>query len=257
MTAKKLVQHIIGAVGFVLETIQFDTEMNKVIFAVHPTRREKCRCGICHRKAKRYDKGRGKRQWRCLDIEGYVEADEPRVVCKEHGVVTAAVPWARHNSRFTKSFEETTTWLAIHSAKSVVAQFMRVEWHTVGGICRRVYEELESKSTSRFNGLVNIGIDETSYKKGHKYMTVVVNHDTASVVWCDVGYGKDVLSKFFKLLTEQQRESIRCVSADGAKWIADCVEEYCPHAVRCIDPFHVVSWAADALDQVRAPGGLG
>ena len=58
MTAKKLVQLIIGAVGFVLETIWFDTEMNKVIFAVHTTRWEKCHCGICHRKAKRYDRGR-------------------------------------------------------------------------------------------------------------------------------------------------------------------------------------------------------
>lgn len=254
MTAKKLVQLIIGAAGFVLEAIRIDAEMNKVIFAVHPTRREKCRCGICRRKAKRYDKGRGVRRWRCLDVgpwKTYVEAEEPRVICKEHGVVAAAVPWARHNSRFTKSFEETAAWLAVHCAKSAVAEFMRVEWHTVGGICRRVYEELERKGSSRFDGLVNIGIDETSYKKGHKYMTVVVNHDTASVVWCGIGYGKEVLSRFFELLTPQQRKSIRCVSADGARWIADCVAAYCPNATRCIDPFHVVSWATDALDQVR------
>ncbi len=254
MTAKKLVQLMIGAAGFVLEATHFDTEMNKVIFAVHTTRRESCRCGICRRKAKRYDKGCGKWQWRCLDI-GYwktsVVADEPRVICKEHGVVAAVVPWARHNSRFTKSFEETAAWLTVHSAKSAVAAFMRVEWHTVGGICRRVYEELERKGTSRFDGLVNIGIDETSYKKGHKYMTVVINHDTASVVWCGVRYGKEVLSRFFRLLTPQQRESIRCVSADGTRWIASCVAEYCPHATRCIDLFHVVSWATDALDQVR------
>ncbi len=130
MTAKGLVQLIIGAAGFVLEEIRFDTEMNQVIVAVHTTRREQCRCGICRRKAKRYDKGRGKRQWRSLDVgpwKTYVEAEEPRVICKEHVVVAAAVLGARHNSRFTKSFEETTTWLTVHSAKSVVAQFMRVE----------------------------------------------------------------------------------------------------------------------------------
>lgn len=46
---------------------------------------------------------------------------------------------------------------------------MRVEWHTVGDICSRVYKDLEAAQPSRFNGLVNIGIDETSYKKGHKY----------------------------------------------------------------------------------------
>ena len=128
---------------------------------------------------------------------------------------------------------------------------MRVEWHTVGGICKRVYQEMEESRSSRFNGLVNIGIDETSYKKGHKYMTVVINHDKSSVIWCAPGYGKDVLSQFFELLSEEQRASIRCVSADGARWIASCVEEYCPNAQRCIDPFHVVSWATDAFDQVR------
>ncbi len=63
--------------------------------------------------------------------------------------------------------------------------------------------------------------------------------------------GKEVLSQFFERLTPEQRASIRYASADGAKWITSCVEEYCPHAQRCADPFHVVSWATDALDQVR------
>ena len=123
---------------------------------------------------------------------------------------------------------------------------MRIEWHTVGEILSRVYKELEEKPSERFDNLVNIGIDETSYKKGHKYMTVVVNHDTNSVIWCSIGYKKEVLQRFFDGLTPKQRESIRCVSADGARWIADCVKEYCPNDALCIDPFHVVSWATDA-----------
>lgn len=254
MRAKELVQPIIGATGIVLEDVASNAEMNEIILSLRPTKREQCRCGICHRKAKPYDRGRGKRRWRCLDVGAqkvYVEAESPRVRCRKHGVVTAAVPWARHGSRFTKSFEETAAWLTVHTSRNTVSEFMRVEWHTVDGICTRVYQEMEEASPSRFNGLVNIGIDETSYKKGHKYMTVVINHDTSSVVWCAPGYGKEVLSQFFELLNEEQRASIRCVSADGARWIASCVEEYCPDAQRCIDPFHVVSWAADALDQVR------
>lgn len=128
---------------------------------------------------------------------------------------------------------------------------MRVDWHTIGRICGRVYEDLEASAASRFDGLMNIGIDETSYKKGHKYMTVVVNHDTNSAVWCSKGYGKAVLTRFFERLTLEQRSSIRCVSADGAKWIASCVEEYCPSAERCVAPFHVVSWATEVLDKER------
>lgn len=119
------------------------------------------------------------------------------------------------------------------------------------GICRQIYQELEAARPSRFNGLVNTGIDETGYKKGHKYMTVVINHDTASVVWCGKGLVKEVLSQSFELLTEDQRASIRCVSADAGRWIDFCVEKYCLNAQRCVDPFHVVSWAIDALNQVR------
>ena len=254
MQTKKLAQHIIGAGCFVLKDVNIDAEMNEIIIAVRPTKKEQCRCGICHRKAAGYDSGRGKRRWRCGDIGStkvYVEAEAPRVRCKEHGVVVAAVPWARHGSRFCKGFEETIAWLTVHASQSVVAEYMRVEWHSVGSICRRVYEELESRNPSRFDGLCRIGIDETSYKKGHKYMTVVRGHDTASVIWCGIGHGKEVLSRFFELLTPEQRASIRLVSADGARWIASCVEEYCPNAERCIDPFHVVSWATEALDQVR------
>ena len=66
MRAKELVQTIIGAKGFVLEDITVSAEMNEIKLAVRPTRREQCRCGICHRKASRYDQGRGRRRWRCL-----------------------------------------------------------------------------------------------------------------------------------------------------------------------------------------------
>ena len=82
-------------------------------------------------------------------------------------------------------------------------------------------------------------------------MTVVINHDTGRVVWVAPGHGRETLAKFFELLSEEQRAAIRLVSADGAKWIASCVEEFCPNAVRCIDPFHVVEWANQALSQVR------
>ncbi|WP_376716038.1 transposase [Enterococcus dongliensis] len=56
-------------------------------------------------------------------------------------------------------------------------------------------------------------------------MTIVVDHDTNSVIWCHDKHGKEVLSDFFELLTPEQRESIECISADGARWIAACIEE--------------------------------
>jgi transposase len=110
---------------------------------------------------------------------------------------------------------------------------------------------LEPTPEGRLEGLVNIGIDETSYKKGHKYITVVVNHDTNTVVWVHEGHGKTVLEKLFNSMSEEQRASVRVVTGDGARWITDCTEEYLPHAERCVDAFHVVEWINDALDEVR------
>lgn len=254
MRYKHLIQALTGTKQIVCESIEMKEQVGAISIIAHPDRKSQCRCGICQKKCPRYDKGRGMRRWRCLDIGStptYILSESYRVKCPDHGVVTAYVPWARHHSGFCSNFEDTTAWLSVHSSKKAISELMRVEWHTVGEICDRVYKNLESQSKNRFDGLVNIGIDETSYKKGHKYMTVVVNHDTSSVIWCAIGYGKEVLKKFFEQLSEEQRKSIRCVSADGAQWIADCVSEYCPNAERCIDPFHVVSWASEALDKVR------
>ena len=98
---------------------------------------------------------------------------------------------------------------------------------------------------------MNIGIDETSYKKGHRYLTVVVNQDTNTVVWCGEGHSAEVLAGFFKELTQEQRDAIKTVSGDGARWIDSCIQEYIPNATRCIDPFHVVCWANESLDELR------
>ena len=126
-----------------------------------------------------------------------------------------------------------------------------MDWETVDRCVNRALHDLEPERSRRLDGLVNIGIDETSYKKGHKYITVIVNHDTNTVVWASEDHGKSVLEKFYKQLTPEQLSSIRVVTGDGAKWITECVNEYTPDCARCVDSFHVVEWAMTALDEVR------
>lgn len=152
---------------------------------------------------------------------------------------------------YTYDFETAVTWLALHATAQDIAEYFRIDWHMVGSIARRVQKSLEAEQPNRFDGLSEIGVDETSYKKDHKYMTVVVNHKTGSLIWEAKGHGKEVLSKFFEALTEAQRAGIKLVSADGARWITSCINAYCPNAERCIDPFHVVAWANECLDEIR------
>ena len=102
-----------------------------------------------------------------------------------------------------------------------------------------------------FDGLRRIGIDEISYKRNYKYLTVVVDHDTGRLVWVAAGRDMATLRGFFDALGPDRCALLTHVSADGANWIGDVVTQYCPGAVRCADPFHVVRWATQALDEVR------
>ena len=96
----------------------------------------------------------------------FVEAEANRVSCPDHGVVVQQFPWARHKSRFTKTFEDIAVWLSLHLSRKAIAEYLRISWDTVGPIITRVEREL-SANQNRFDNLVNIAIDETSYKKGH------------------------------------------------------------------------------------------
>ena len=110
----------------------------------------------------------------------------------------------------------------------------------------------EAKAARRpLEGLRRIGIDEVSYRKGHRYLTIVVDHDTGNLIWAAPGRDAKTLRRFFRSLRKKGRDSIELVSADAAPWIGSVVREMCPKATLCIDPFHVVAWATKALDTVR------
>lgn len=161
-------------------------EGDSIIATARP-RRAAPRCPVCGRRCDGYDTLPARR-WRAPDVGSarrYVEHAPRRVECPEHGVGAEAVPWARSaSSRFTSAFEDTVAWLALHMCRSALAELMRVDWHTVGGICARVEASLEeADGRGRFDGLRSIGIDETSCKKGRRHMTVVVDHDRGRVVW--------------------------------------------------------------------------
>ncbi len=129
-------------------------------------------------------------------MQAFVEADAPRVQCREHGVVVAAVPWARHGAGHTRAFDDTVAWLATQSSRTSVRQLMRVAWPTVGAIITRVRADIDAQ-VDRLARLRRIGIDEISYKKNHRYLTVVVDHDTGRLVWAAPGNDKATLAAFF------------------------------------------------------------
>ncbi len=244
---------LLGVEKTVIERVEFDQDTEVLVAHVRPTKRQRSRCGVCRRRCPGFDLGSGPRTWRALDlgtIGAVLEADAPRVRCREHGVVVASVPWARHDAGHTYAFDETVAWLATQSSKSTVTALMRIAWRTVGSIITRVWADVEA-GCDRLDGLRRVGIDEISYKKGHKYLMVVVDHDARRLVWAAPGRTSATVREFFDVLGEERRAQITHVSADGADFIDGIVAETCPGAVRVADPFHIVKWAGDALDEVR------
>jgi transposase len=254
MSNKTLLKHLLHVKHTVIDSSKIDEESDAVIISAHPTKAHSHNCPICGKRCSCYDSGKGLRRWRALDwgfTKVFIEAPAIRIECPEHGVHTAAVPWARHHSTFTRYFENTAAWMALYLPKNAVAEYMRISWNTVGPIISRFKADADPMPEHRFNNLKHIGIDETSYRKGHTYITVVVNHDTNSVIWVHDRHGKEVLREFFETLSEEQRNTIECVTADGARWISETMDEYIPNAHRCLDMYHMVEWAQDAVDEVR------
>lgn len=243
---------LLGLRRAVVEDVWVGDE-REVIVAVRPTWRERDRCGICRRRSPGFDLGEGRRRWRALDLGtamAFVEADAPRVTCRQHGVVVCAVPWARHGSRFTRAFEDQTAWLAVNCSATAVAALMRIAWRTVGGICQRVCAEA-TREVDLLDGLRRIGIDEISHRTGQRYLTVVVCHDTGRLVWAAAGRDRKTVEAFLDALGEERCKQLELVSADMAAWVVGPVAERCPQAELCLDPFHVVMLATDALDEIR------
>ena len=180
MRSTMLWARLLGLVKAVVEGVWFDEDDECVVVSVRPRKATKRRCGKCVKRSAGYDQGGGRRRWRALDlgtIPAFLEADSPRVRCVEHGVIAAQVPWARHGAGHTYAFDDTAAWLATHTSKSAVRDLLRIAWRTVGAIVTRVVADAEA-TTDRFAKLRRIGIDEISYKRGHRYLTVVVDHDS-------------------------------------------------------------------------------
>jgi transposase len=135
--------------------------------------------------------------------------------------------------------------------KTAIARLCRVSWRTVGRACERVVAtELDPE---RLDGLFRIGVDEISWRKHHKYLTLVVDHDRGVVVWGAKGRDAKTLDGFFDELGTERSAGIEAVSLDlGPAFIKSVrAEGHAPNAVICADPFHVVKLVGDALDEVR------
>ena len=196
------------------------------------------------------------KRWRHLDLgvnRCLVECELRRLRCPDCGVRYEAVRWARPGSPYTRDFEDVVAFLAQQMAKTPIRRLMRIAWDSVGDIVTRVVAD--HLSEARFYGLVLIGVDEISYRRGQRYLTCVADHERGRIVWAKPGRDAATLQAFFEMLGDR-RHSIAAISIDmsagyenaiGA--VAEADERFRPEIV--FDPFHVCQLANRAVDDVR------
>ena len=159
-----------------------------VVVSVRLRRRRRV-CGGCGQTGRQLEiHDRRIKRWRHLDLGAsrcIIESDLRRLRCRTCGVRLEPVPWARPGAAHTRDFEDVVAWLAQQMAKTPIAGLLRIGWDTVGRIVERVIaDRLDER---RLVGLVAIGVDEISYRRGQRYLTSVVDHRAGAIVWCAPG----------------------------------------------------------------------
>ena len=211
------------------------------------------KCPECDQECPFYDL-RTARDWRHLDTCMYqtiLVARLPRIKCSEHGVKTARVPWADPSSRYTHALEAFVIGWAKEASISAVSRQLELGWKAINRIIHRAVERGLDRRIDRV--VESICVDEVSYEKRHKYLTIVSDADTGTVLYVGIGRDKTALLRWYQQLSPAQLHGIRSVSMDMWPAYIRATEEGLPHAAEkiCFDRFHVAKHLGEAVDKVR------
>lgn len=253
MKDKDLYAQILGIQPpWVVREVDLDLEGGKVCISVCYDPQSCLRCPVCGSEVPGYDTR--ERSWRHLDTCQYktiVVAEIPRCRCSEHGVRQLDVPWAEPGSRFTVLFEALVIdWLR-ETSMAGVSRRLGVTWDQIDGVMRRAVQrglERREKTSPK-----HIGVDETSFKKGHQYITVVQDHESGNVLHVTEGRGRKTLDDFYETLGKERVSGIESVSMDMSQAYIQSTLTHVPGAEKkiCFDKFHVAKQLGDAVDKVR------
>lgn len=215
-------------------------------------------CPRCDAVCPGYDHRR--RKWRHLDRCAYqtmIWAEVPRVTCPKHGVRTVKVPWAEQKARYTAAFEALVIDGLQEASVSAVARLMGLSWNAVDGIMQRAVRRGLARRKER--PVAQVGVDETSFRKRHNYVTLVSDTKTGTVLYVGEGRTKEALKDWYEQLTPDQLASIESISMDMWPAYINATLEHVPDAREKIafDRFHVARCLADSRGQGPASGEPG
>jgi transposase len=194
------------------------------------------------------------RRWRHLDtmqFKTYINCAVPRVKSSK-GVTTIKVPWADNYERHTYLFERLTIdLLQATKNQTQTSKLLRCGFNVVNRIIH-ISAERGMARRPEDASFTNLSIDEKSFKKGHRYVTVVSSPSTGCVI--DVCEGRDKASTkelLESIVVPEQRNNVETISIDMWKAYQSSVAEIFPKTKVVHDRFHLIKYLNDAIDKVR------
>lgn len=230
---------------------QLVKEVKSIIYAI-PDRRFKPVCHICKSKSDIIHK-RVKRSIRDLDFgatQVSIECVYRQIFCKKCGCIVVEdleffEPCKRVTKRLARAIHELCKVLTIQD----VARHFNLDWKTVKDIDKAFLEE-EFGETD-YTDLTVLAVDEISIRRGHSYMTVVLDYLTGRVIWMGRARRADTLMKFFDGMTQDQKEHLQAIVMDMWDPFIKAVQDRVSHVKIVFDLFHVVKEFNKVIDRVR------
>lgn len=239
--------------GWRVSRVEHSREDREFLVHVEQSGRRVARCPVCDRPCKVHDRRR--REWRSLKTHGHgtrIVCEVPRVKCPEHGVRTMRVPWAEERKGYTLALEIDVLDRLLGGR--TIAQTCRetgLSWTSVDGIMQRAVKRGLARRKPEL--VRRLAVDEVASRKGHSYMTVVLNAQAGHVLAVEEGRDAASLRTFYEGLSAEQLEAIDVVSMDMWKAFIKATEECVPdaHSKIAFDPYHVIAHANDAVARTR------
>jgi transposase len=237
-----------------IEKAGFDSEEMAVRIHVGVRKTVAIVCPACGGETKRFGYEKSERVWRhgdCMFYPCYVHCRRPKVLCSHCGVKQLNAPFERKNSRFTLLFEGYAMMLLAGAPIAKTAEWLRCDEKSLVKIMRHWVNKAVSKTDLSETAM--LAIDETSFKRGHRYVTLVIDAAKRRVI--DVEEGREI--KAVEMFAEKlfakggDPKKVTAITSDMSKTFLPAIEKHFPNAENIIDKFHVKKVLIDALDEVR------
>jgi len=208
-------------------------------------------CPHCH-STNVWQKGSKERRFRSLPFgrkHSAIVLQVPRVHCRDCKTLRQVkISFAEEHRRCTRFFERYVLDLLLSMTCQDVAKHLGLSWDTVRDIeKRRLKRDFEKPP---LKDVTHIAIDEIAIRKGHNYLTIVMDLHTGRVIFVGDGRGADALDPFWKRL-KKSRANIRAVCSDMSAAYTKAIRSHLSEAIHVFDRFHVVKLFNDKLSSLR------